>query len=131
MKGESMRDSVIGSRYPRVLCILLAVSGCATLGPNASYQDRIEAALMQRKDDFRRCYEDVLQDSQSEPIRGQVVSRFTLTAGGAVSSALIKSSTLNQPKVEACILKTITSIRFPVSPTKETTDVTYPFNFRP
>ncbi len=108
--------------------LLLATAACSTAskGPTA---DGIEAALISRTSDFRACYERE-QPRRSKPAEGRVATRFMVSASGEASKATVTSTTLNQPKVEACILKTIQSTRFPQRNAKsDPVEVSYPFDF--
>jgi TonB family protein len=77
---------------------------------------------------FRYCYELVLmQDPAASPA---VDIRFTIGSKGTVIDARVSSRKQGNPRLEACLEKTIRQLRFPAPPGGVVT-VTYPFNFHP
>jgi hypothetical protein len=75
---------------------------------------------------LRACYE---LEAQREPtLTGGVTTSWQIDPRGAVSGAMIGSSTLNNPRIEACILRQIGSWVFPASDAP-TTVGSYPFRF--
>jgi len=63
---------------------------------------------------LRYCYEQGL--SRNPALAGRVVVRLTVAPEGTTSSAVVSSSTLSDPAVEACITRTTQRMVFPASP---------------
>ncbi|HNH46538.1 MAG TPA: AgmX/PglI C-terminal domain-containing protein, partial [Myxococcota bacterium] len=61
---------------------------------------------------------------------GRLVLKWTIAADGQVSNAVIKSTTLNNPTTEACILQVVQQMTFP-KPDSGVVIVSYPFSFSP
>jgi TonB family protein len=77
---------------------------------------------------FRGCYERELQSNPN--LAGKVVVKFIIDGSGKVTNAAIAESTLNNEKVEQCLLKAIRRLTFPQPPGGEVIVVTYPFTFK-
>jgi TonB family protein len=74
------------------------------------------------------CYERSLVVSPR--LAGKVVVKFTIGPTGAVTEASVGNSTLQDQKVEACILKAIRRWKFPSPKGGGIVDVSYPFVFK-
>jgi TonB family protein len=72
---------------------------------NARDQDTVAAILAKHKPAIQDCYQHGLRRNYS--LKGKVVVRFVVTPQGAVSDAEVISSTLNDSKVEDCMLDRI------------------------
>jgi hypothetical protein len=72
---------------------------------------------------FKKCTLD------SGPVTGVVKTSFVIAASGKVASAALKSSTLDDPEVEACVLTTLRTLAFPKAK-KRNAVVLYPVVFR-
>ena len=75
------------------------------------------------------CYATTLK---SEPtLTGRMMTKLHINSEGQVTRAKLKSSDLENEKLEGCVLETLGELTFP-KPTKDgSTTVTYPFAFRP
>ncbi len=114
-----------------LLAFLIFGVGCATEQKKTENSDKdVEAPLMTRKHDFSACYDKNTTES-SRKSGGNVMTKFTIGPDGKVSKATIEKTTLNQPLVEACILRTIQSIQFSVPKAGGTMEVRYPFKIDP
>ncbi len=86
----------------------------------------IQSILRIHNPEVRRCYETGL--TRRPGLTGRVNLAFTIGADGRVSSATVRSSTLGDPAVEACIARSVADLRFP--PTGNPVEVETPFNFQ-
>ena len=75
---------------------------------------------------LRYCYESEVQRQRG--LRGKVVVQWRVDKAGAVPSARVASSTLNDPRVEGCIVRQVRKWRFP-QPDGGEVSVMYPFIF--
>ncbi|MBW2732321.1 MAG: TonB family protein [Deltaproteobacteria bacterium] len=74
------------------------------------------------------CYEKQLLHKPT--LKGRVVVEFVIGPAGRVLKAKVMNSTLNDKKVQACILRAIRHWRFPKRPGDGIVKVRYPFVFR-
>lgn len=92
------------------------------------YTDVIDAAIAMHRGDFKSCFEK--QAKLNPDLQGLVVVQFSISEHGKVVESTIKSTTLKHPKVERCVLNSITAIgEFPKPGNGITLQATYPFNF--
>ncbi|MFQ5822720.1 MAG: AgmX/PglI C-terminal domain-containing protein [bacterium] len=68
-------------------------------------QDDIQAVVLKHKHGIQYCYERELKRNPN--LKGKLVVRFTITSQGIVKSVKIVSSTLNNRKVEQCVIRRI------------------------
>ena len=87
----------------------------------------IEAAMLEHNATFTACYEKHLHKTKSN--NGKVVTSFHVSALGKVTHVSIQSTSLKNPKTEACILKAIKKVKFPKAQDAKGIDTTYPFEF--
>ncbi len=92
--------------------------------------DAVEAALLAHKDEFRLCYEREI-NAENPNLAGRVGTNFVIGSSGRVNQAAVESTTLKHAAVEACILKVIKRIQFPIPRGGGVVQVTYPFKFSP
>ena len=88
---------------------------------------RVQSLVHQHKRDLLGCYESGLQKNKN--LQGTIILEWTISSYGNVLNAKIKSSTMNQPTVEKCLLNTINKIRFPTPKDGQPAKVEYPFIF--
>ena len=88
----------------------------------------IDKVIQKRKGLFRACYQSEL--NRVRGIGGKVVMQFRIRATGQVASARVVGgkSSLRNPRIESCINRHITSLKFPAKP-GSTALVEYPFIF--
>jgi len=109
-------------------------SGPADQAPKKRCEDCIEKqdldrVVKQRMGDIRGCFQ---RASQQDPnLAGEVVVRFQVTASGAIGSATIKRSSLQNSVVEACIREQFLKMVFPRPPGNKVIQATYPLLFAP
>ena len=75
---------------------------------------------------IRYCYESEVQRQRG--LRGKVVVQWRVDRAGAVPTARVASSTLNDAGVEGCIVRQVRKWRFP-QPDGGEVSVLYPFIF--
>jgi len=75
---------------------------------------------------LRYCYESEVQRQRT--LKGKVIIQWRVDRGGAVPSARVTSSTLNNSSVEGCIVRQVKKWRFP-KPDGGEVSVMYPFLF--
>jgi hypothetical protein len=88
---------------------------------------QIQRVVMSRYGAFRACYESA---AAREPgLQGGITVSWMVTPGGTVSGARIASSSLNNARVEGCILRQFARLHFPTA--DKPTGASYPFLFKP
>jgi len=85
----------------------------------------IDEVVRRHMNQIRYCYQRRLIVDHT--LAGKVVVKFVIASDGTVSSATIKSSTLDDDAVEQCLLGRFRRMRFPAAP--GIVVVTYPFLF--
>lgn len=88
--------------------------------------EQIRRVVMAHTGALRACYESEVQ--RQPGLHGGVTVSFTVAADGSVSDAAVAISTLQSPRVEACILRQLKAWRFPAGE-GPTTVLAYPFRF--
>jgi len=87
---------------------------------------QIRTVVLSHGGALRACYES---EAQHDPtLRGGVDTAWNVEADGTVRNAKVRSSTLNSPRVEGCVLRQIASWTFPKT-YRPTTIASYPFRF--
>jgi hypothetical protein len=89
-------------------------------------RDAVAKAVNSHLQEVRACYERALLKAPG--LAGKVVLEWTLSTSGSVVSARTKSSTLQSPEVEACILRQLSQWDFPRA-AGGVVIVSYPFLF--
>ena len=62
-------------------------------------------------------------------LKGNVGVQFSISPGGSVSNASITGSSLNNQRVEGCILRQFNRLQFPTA--DKSTNAGFPFVFKP
>lgn len=110
--------------------VALVVVGCSSSPKKIRHPTAgpIQAVINDHADDFKACYEleQTPMGDGTDP-QGTVNVGFTVAPSGAVPQARVLSSTLNQPKVEACIVEKLKSLQFPRQP--KAMETKFPFRF--
>ena len=92
-------------------------------------QHDLDRVVKQRMGAIRGCMQQArLQDPS---LAGEVVIRFQVTASGAIGTAAIKRSTLENSVVESCIREQFLKMVFPRPPGNKVIHATYPVVFAP
>lgn len=89
----------------------------------------IDAVLKKEWSQITRCYQDGLTSMPT--LGGKLAVKFTIGQDGSVSSATTKSTTLNSPSVEQCVLSVFSAMHFPEPKGGGTVMLTYPLIFTP
>jgi len=88
----------------------------------------IRKSVVRRANAFRACYERRLQANPG--LQGKIVVEWTIGLDGKISGFNIKSATLQDSGVTACLERVIRRLRFP-KPDGGVCVVQYPFIFKP
>ena len=89
--------------------------------------DQIARVVRSRMGAFYACYE--IATAHDPTLKGNVGVAFSISPGGSVSSASITGSSLSNPRVEGCVLRTFNRLQFPTA--DKATNASFPFAFRP
>jgi hypothetical protein len=74
---------------------------------------------------LQACY--TAESSKDPTIHGSVRVKWLISADGSVSDQHVEASTLQSPRVEACVLRDVGSWQFPASDGRN--EVSFPFTF--
>lgn len=88
--------------------------------------EQIRRVVMSRYGAFRACFELAL--AKDPNAKGSVTVSFSVTPGGDVGGASIGNSSLGNPRVEGCMLRTFNRLRFPTA--DKATNAAFPFVFK-
>lgn len=89
--------------------------------------EQIRRVVMSRMGAFQACYE--IASAHDPTLKGSVGVSFSVSPGGSVSSANITGSSLNNSRVEGCILRQFNRLQFPTA--DKPSGASFPFAFRP
>ncbi len=87
---------------------------------------QIQRVVMSRYGAFQACFE--IAQAHDPNLKGNVGIAFSIAPGGTVSSASITGSSLKNPRVEGCMLRSFQRLKFPSA--DKGTNASYPFAFR-
>ncbi|HEX2877412.1 MAG TPA: AgmX/PglI C-terminal domain-containing protein [Polyangiaceae bacterium] len=87
---------------------------------------QISRVVMSRMGAFQACFE--MASAHDPTLKGNVGIAFSISPGGDVSSANITGSSLKNPRVEGCMLRTFQRLHFPAA--DKPTNAAFPFAFR-
>jgi TonB family protein len=88
--------------------------------------DQVKRVVMAHTGALRACYESEAQRNPN--LQGGVTVTWKIEPSGSVASASIASSSMNNPRVEGCVLRQVKAWKFPTAETP--TDVqAFPFKF--
>ncbi len=88
--------------------------------------EQIRRVVMSRMGAFQACYEIAL--GKDPGAKGGVTVSFGVTPGGSVASASVSHSSLGNPRVEGCMLRTFNRLKFPTA--DKPTNASFPFVFK-
>lgn len=112
------------------------VFGCASGKPPRSYEHRawgglepeeIRVVVAARAPDFQACYERALK--RRPRLRGTVRVNASVAPNGSIAAIETASKTLEDRKVERCLLEVFRSMKFPHA--RKPTNFSFPLVFRP
>lgn len=101
--------------------------GCRTQVKGGLSHGEIARVMNRNRPRFKFCYEREL--AANPHLSGKIAVRFTIAPDGTIAVADIAESTVDEQRVEACVLKTTRSLRFPSPRGGGIVVVTYPFLF--
>jgi hypothetical protein len=87
---------------------------------------QIQRVVMSRMGAFQACFE--MASAQDPTLKGNVGIQFSISPAGSVSAANISGSSLKNPRVEGCMLRTFQRLHFPSA--DKPTNASFPFAFR-
>jgi hypothetical protein len=88
--------------------------------------EQIARVVRSRMGAFQACYESA---AAADPtLKGNVGVAFSIAPSGSVSAASITGSSLKNPRVEGCVLRTFQRLKFPSA--DKPTNASFPFAFR-
>ncbi len=88
--------------------------------------EQIRRVVMSRMGAFQACYDIGLDKDPT--LHGGVTVAFSVSPGGDVASASVSHSSLGNPRVEGCVLRTFNRLRFPSA--DKATNAGFPFVFK-
>ena len=106
---------------------LIAGDSEATFSPGID-REAIRRVVQENLKQIKACYEKGL--NRNPGLYGKIVIRWTIGPGGRVTTAGIKSSTMDSAEVENCAVARLRLWKFPEPPVGELADVSYPFVFQ-
>ena len=89
--------------------------------------EQILRVVRAHKNAIRTCYDRELQRTRG--LGGKIVIRWKIDAGGKVSGAKVRSSSMRNGRVEDCIVRRVARMRFPKPKGGVTAVVNFPFIF--
>lgn len=117
-----------------VACLALVAVGCAEQqgarrtttsenpervsesDPNAispERQDAIERLFARKATELQSCWSEEYEKSHDRGLQGDVTVQLNVSPTGAPSDVKVLKSTLNNPGIEGCVVKTVSNWSFP------------------
>jgi len=103
----------------------VAGGGAAKAGQGLT-PEQIRRVVLSRQGAFQACYEIALAKDPSA--KGGVTISFSVSPGGDVASASVSHSSLDNQRVEGCMLRTFNRLKFPTA--DKATNAAFPFVFK-
>ena len=123
-KGNEYGQGVeIGERTERRV---ISLSTPTIMG--ALSKEVVQKVIDRNKNQIRYCYEVELQRNQN--LAGRIAVRWVILGTGRVGEVVIRDSTMNNPKVERCMINRIKTWQFPAPAGGGVVEVNYPFVFK-
>jgi len=91
-------------------------------------KDEVGEVIHRHLSEVRYCYESAM--IRTPDLEGKLMVNFTIGGNGVVKSTEVKSSTLPDPRLDDCILRRLTTWKFPLPRGGIDVAVTYPFIFK-
>ncbi len=123
------------SLKPIVAALLVAVLMAAVPSQgHASSSGRLDALVVRQKihkdlPKINRCYESALR--YAPELAGKVSIRFAVVRKGYVKGLQVVQNTTGNDRVERCVARVVSAIRFPSRRTGKSLSFTFPFVFAP
>lgn len=135
-QGSAYCSEMLAASSKSVVFALLATLLVAAVpsSGHAGSSSRINAFVVRQKihkdlPKINRCYESALR---FEPeLAGKVSVRFAVVRKGYVRSLRIVENTTGNDRVERCVARVVSAIRFPSRRTGKSLSFTFPFVFAP
>jgi hypothetical protein len=89
----------------------------------------IRRIIRMHSNEVKYCYEQEL--TRKPALAGRISVQFVIAATGQVSSSVLQSSTMNNPRVESCVVQAFRRWEFPKPSGGGIVIVSYPLNFVP
>ena len=126
--ASAARTSIVVSLVAALA--VLSVTGSSHAG---SYGE-LDALVVRQKikkdlPRINRCYESALRDEPQ--LAGKVSIRFAVVRAGYVKGVQVVENTTGNEKVERCVTRVLSAIRFPSRRTGKSLRFTFPFIFAP
>jgi TonB family protein len=86
---------------------------------------KTQALVRSHLPEIQRCYERGKMDDPE--IKGRVTLRISVSTSGAVTSAVVETSSLRSSAVESCVVSAVRGWTFP-APVGGPAVISYPFN---
>ncbi|MGQ0504843.1 MAG: AgmX/PglI C-terminal domain-containing protein [Myxococcaceae bacterium] len=99
-------------------------AGLATLLKGPLTPLTIKDVIHEHRADVRKCAD--ARTPAQQTVAGKVVVHFMIGMEGALSHVRLESSTLNEPKLEQCMVNAVKGWRFP-KPKHSRVEVNFPF----
>jgi len=109
------------SRVPKVIPGRASVTG-------ALDKQIIRRVINKNRQGIKYCYDKELQ--KKKDLHGKIVVKFVIAPNGRVIKASIRESTMNNSKVEKCIVGRVKRFKFPAPKGGGIVEVSYPFIFK-
>jgi len=124
--GTGSRANIgLGKKAAKKVSKFAVGAGSSTGGCDKS---NISQVVRSRATGIRACYETQLLSKPD--LAGKVTARWTIDSEGGVGDASLQNSSLGNPSVEDCVLRTIRRMRF-AKPDAGVCVVQWPFVFSP
>jgi hypothetical protein len=87
----------------------------------AAYQEKVQG-----------CYEESLAAKGKKVVEGKLQAHWVITAEGVVKGAKIlkKGTTLNDPKLNECVVAVLLTMEFPKPPKNQDQPIDFPFKLK-
>ncbi|HEY0839023.1 MAG TPA: AgmX/PglI C-terminal domain-containing protein [Vulgatibacter sp.] len=92
-------------------------------------RELVRRVVQQHHSQLRYCFENEL--IRNPKLGGRIQVKWIITGNGSVTGAALASSTMNNAKVESCIVSRVRGWQFPPPKGGGIATITYPFVFRP
>jgi hypothetical protein len=91
-------------------------------------KDEVGEVIHKHLSEIRYCYETALM--RTSELEGKMLAAFVIGGNGLLRTSTVKNSTLNDARLEDCILRRLNSWKFPKPKGGVDVPVTYPFVFK-
>lgn len=93
-------------------------------------KDAVQRVVERHRPAFRACVNAERLDG-GPAVEGKVVVKFVVDRAGAVAQSTLTQTTVNRPRLEACVVESVKAMKFPPPRGGGVAIVTYPFVFAP